>query len=62
MLADSPSPRVQVAREIELRGHIIDSGIFSRVLGFLTDHEDVDLHDRRVAIGQHTVEEQRTRA
>ena len=27
------------ARTIELRGHILDSGIFSRVLSILTDHE-----------------------
>lgn len=27
------------ARTIELRGHILDSGIFSRVLSMLTDHE-----------------------
>ncbi|HXP92272.1 MAG TPA: TIGR00300 family protein [Candidatus Binatia bacterium] len=34
------SPRTATfARVIELRGHIIDSGIFSRVLGVLTDDE-----------------------
>lgn len=34
------SPRAAAfARAIELRGHIIDSGIFSRVLGVLTDDE-----------------------
>jgi lysine-ketoglutarate reductase/saccharopine dehydrogenase-like protein (TIGR00300 family) len=34
--ASPPSGRV---RRIELRGHIIDSGIFNRVLGILTDDE-----------------------
>ncbi len=34
------SPRTATfARVIELRGHIIDSGIFSRILGVLTDDE-----------------------
>jgi lysine-ketoglutarate reductase/saccharopine dehydrogenase-like protein (TIGR00300 family) len=37
MSSASPSPTV--VRRIELRGHIIDSGIFNRVLGILTDHE-----------------------
>jgi lysine-ketoglutarate reductase/saccharopine dehydrogenase-like protein (TIGR00300 family) len=35
----TPSPSPTVVRRIELRGHIIDSGIFSRVLGVLTDAE-----------------------
>lgn len=35
----SPSPSPTVVRRIELRGHIIDSGIFNRVLGILTDDE-----------------------
>jgi lysine-ketoglutarate reductase/saccharopine dehydrogenase-like protein (TIGR00300 family) len=37
MSSASPSPTV--VRRIELRGHILDSGIFNRVLGVLTDHE-----------------------
>jgi lysine-ketoglutarate reductase/saccharopine dehydrogenase-like protein (TIGR00300 family) len=37
---DSTSPSPTVIRRIELRGHILDSGIFNRVLGVLTDHED----------------------
>ncbi|HYZ15102.1 MAG TPA: TIGR00300 family protein [Candidatus Acidoferrum sp.] len=37
MSTASPSPTV--VRRIELRGHIIDSGIFNRVLGILTDDE-----------------------
>jgi lysine-ketoglutarate reductase/saccharopine dehydrogenase-like protein (TIGR00300 family) len=39
MPPDSSPPTI--ARLIELRGHIIDSGIFSRVLGTLTDDERV---------------------
>ena len=35
----SASPPPAVVRRIELRGHIIDSGIFNRVLGILTDDE-----------------------
>ncbi|MDB5026520.1 MAG: bifunctional protein conserved domain protein, partial [Candidatus Eremiobacteraeota bacterium] len=35
----SASPSSGVVRRIELRGHILDSGIFNRVLGILTDHE-----------------------
>jgi len=35
----SASPSGTVVRRIELRGHILDSGIFNRVLGVLTDHE-----------------------
>ena len=37
MASASPSP--PGVRRIELRGHIIDSGIFNRVLGILTDDE-----------------------
>jgi lysine-ketoglutarate reductase/saccharopine dehydrogenase-like protein (TIGR00300 family) len=37
MASASPSPAG--VRRIELRGHIIDSGIFNRVLGILTDDE-----------------------
>jgi lysine-ketoglutarate reductase/saccharopine dehydrogenase-like protein (TIGR00300 family) len=37
MASASPSPAS--VRRIELRGHIIDSGIFNRVLGILTDDE-----------------------
>jgi lysine-ketoglutarate reductase/saccharopine dehydrogenase-like protein (TIGR00300 family) len=37
MASASPSPAA--VRRIELRGHILDSGIFNRVLGVLTDHE-----------------------
>ncbi|HEY4439875.1 MAG TPA: TIGR00300 family protein [Candidatus Elarobacter sp.] len=35
----SPSSSATFVRRIELRGHILDSGIFNRVLGVLTDHE-----------------------
>ncbi|HZO94063.1 MAG TPA: TIGR00300 family protein [Candidatus Baltobacteraceae bacterium] len=35
----SASPSSGRVRRIELRGHIIDSGIFNRVLGILTDDE-----------------------
>jgi len=35
----SASPNPAVVRRIELRGHIIDSGIFNRVLGILTDDD-----------------------
>ncbi|MEO7039962.1 MAG: TIGR00300 family protein [Candidatus Elarobacter sp.] len=35
----SASPSSSAVRRIELRGHILDSGIFNRVLGILTDHE-----------------------
>jgi len=35
----SASPPPAFVRRIELRGHIIDSGIFNRVLGILTDDE-----------------------
>ncbi|HEY0394723.1 MAG TPA: TIGR00300 family protein [Candidatus Elarobacter sp.] len=35
----SASPSPTVVRRIELRGHILDSGIFNRVLGVLTDHD-----------------------
>jgi lysine-ketoglutarate reductase/saccharopine dehydrogenase-like protein (TIGR00300 family) len=35
----SASPSSGRVRRIELRGHILDSGIFNRVLGILTDHE-----------------------
>ncbi len=48
---------MKVAREVELRGHIIDSGIFSRVLGFLTDHEESTYTIDEVTIGQHKDEE-----
>jgi lysine-ketoglutarate reductase/saccharopine dehydrogenase-like protein (TIGR00300 family) len=37
MASASPSPAA--VRRIELRGHILDSGIFNRVLGVLTDHD-----------------------
>ncbi|MBV9408227.1 MAG: TIGR00300 family protein [Candidatus Eremiobacteraeota bacterium] len=35
----SASPSSGASRRIELRGHILDSGIFNRILGILTDHE-----------------------
>jgi lysine-ketoglutarate reductase/saccharopine dehydrogenase-like protein (TIGR00300 family) len=38
-MASSASPSSGLVRRIELRGHILDSGIFNRVLGILTDHE-----------------------
>lgn len=43
-------------RRIELRGHIIDSGIFSRVLGMLTDDEAVAYVIEEFESG-HTVDE-----
>jgi lysine-ketoglutarate reductase/saccharopine dehydrogenase-like protein (TIGR00300 family) len=39
MSGDSSRVLQTNARTIELRGHILDSGIFSRVLSILTDHE-----------------------
>jgi lysine-ketoglutarate reductase/saccharopine dehydrogenase-like protein (TIGR00300 family) len=38
-MSTSASPSPGLVRRIELRGHILDSGIFNRVLGILTDHE-----------------------
>ena len=38
---------------MELRGHIIDSGMFSRVLGFLNDHEESAYSIDEVTIGTH---------
>ncbi len=38
-MSSSASPSSGLVRRIELRGHILDSGIFNRVLGILTDHE-----------------------
>src|SRR5438270_6875142 len=38
-MSSSASPSPGLVRRIELRGHILDSGIFNRVLGSLTDHE-----------------------
>ncbi|GAC1404317.1 MAG: TIGR00300 family protein [Candidatus Velthaea sp.] len=39
MSTDSAREPQIIVRQIELRGHILDSGIFSRVLGILTDYE-----------------------
>lgn len=39
MAIDSAHAAQTIVRLIELRGHILDSGIFSRVLGILTDYE-----------------------
>ncbi len=39
MVSDSARGAQTIVRLIELRGHILDSGIFSRVLGILTDYE-----------------------
>jgi lysine-ketoglutarate reductase/saccharopine dehydrogenase-like protein (TIGR00300 family) len=39
MVSDSARAAQTIVRLIELRGHILDSGIFSRVLGILTDYE-----------------------
>ncbi|MFN2459967.1 MAG: TIGR00300 family protein [Candidatus Velthaea sp.] len=39
MASDSAHAPQTIVRLIELRGHILDSGIFSRVLGILTDDE-----------------------
>jgi lysine-ketoglutarate reductase/saccharopine dehydrogenase-like protein (TIGR00300 family) len=38
-MSSSASPSPGLVRRIVLRGHILDSGIFNRVLGILTDHE-----------------------
>jgi len=40
MSTDSARDPQTIVRLIELRGHILDSGIFSRVLGILTDDDD----------------------
>lgn len=45
------------ARRIELRGHIIDSGIFSRVLGMLTDADNVTYVIEDFDTGQNVNEE-----
>ena len=39
MVSGSAHAAQTIVRLIELRGHILDSGIFSRVLGILTDYE-----------------------
>ncbi len=39
MASDSARAAQTIVRLVELRGHILDSGIFSRVLGILTDYE-----------------------
>jgi lysine-ketoglutarate reductase/saccharopine dehydrogenase-like protein (TIGR00300 family) len=58
MSTDSSSPSDLHVRRIELRGHIIDSGTFSHVLGLLTDaREDVAYVIEEIDPGA-TVEEQ----
>jgi hypothetical protein len=58
MSSDSSSPADLHVRRIELRGHIIDSGTFSHVLGLLTDaREDVTYVIEEMDSGA-TIEEQ----
>jgi lysine-ketoglutarate reductase/saccharopine dehydrogenase-like protein (TIGR00300 family) len=52
MLTDSAHTAQTIVRLIEMRGHIIDSGIFSRVLGILTDHEDTSYYIEEFNVGQ----------
>jgi lysine-ketoglutarate reductase/saccharopine dehydrogenase-like protein (TIGR00300 family) len=57
MSADSSSTPELHVRRIELRGHIIDSGIFSRVLGLLTDDDAVSYVIEEIENGR-TVDEE----
>ena len=52
MLTDSARAPQTIVRLIELRGHILDSGIFSRVLGILTDYEQTSYVIEEFDIGQ----------
>jgi lysine-ketoglutarate reductase/saccharopine dehydrogenase-like protein (TIGR00300 family) len=52
MVTDSAQAPQTIVRLIELRGHIIDSGIFSRVLGILTDHEETAYFIEEFDVGQ----------
>jgi len=52
MAIDSARAAQTIARVIELRGHILDSGIFSRVLGILTDYEQTSYVIEEFDIGQ----------
>jgi lysine-ketoglutarate reductase/saccharopine dehydrogenase-like protein (TIGR00300 family) len=52
MAIDSARVAQTIARVIELRGHILDSGIFSRVLGILTDYEQTSYIIEEFDIGQ----------
>jgi lysine-ketoglutarate reductase/saccharopine dehydrogenase-like protein (TIGR00300 family) len=52
MLSNSAHAAQTIVRSIELRGHIIDSGIFSRVLGILTDYEETTYVIEEVDTGQ----------
>jgi lysine-ketoglutarate reductase/saccharopine dehydrogenase-like protein (TIGR00300 family) len=52
MVTDSAQAPQTIVRLIELRGHIIDSGIFSRVLGILTDHEETSYFIEEFDVGQ----------
>jgi lysine-ketoglutarate reductase/saccharopine dehydrogenase-like protein (TIGR00300 family) len=52
MVTDSPLAAQTIVRLIELRGHILDSGIFSRVLGILTDYEQTSYRIEEFDTGQ----------
>lgn len=52
MVTDSARAPQTIVRLIELHGHIIDSGIFSRVLGILTDHEETSYYIEEFDVGQ----------
>jgi lysine-ketoglutarate reductase/saccharopine dehydrogenase-like protein (TIGR00300 family) len=52
MLTDTAQAAQTNVRVIELRGHIIDSGIFSRVLSMLTDYEQTSYYIEEFIVGQ----------
>jgi lysine-ketoglutarate reductase/saccharopine dehydrogenase-like protein (TIGR00300 family) len=52
MLTDSAQTAQTNVQVIELRGHIIDSGIFSRVLSMLTDYEQTSYYIEEFTVGQ----------
>jgi len=52
MSTDSARAPQTIVRLIELRGHILDSGIFSRVLGILTDYEQTSYVIEEFETGQ----------
>jgi lysine-ketoglutarate reductase/saccharopine dehydrogenase-like protein (TIGR00300 family) len=52
MLTDPAQTAQTNVQVIELRGHIIDSGIFSRVLSRLTDYEQTSYYIEEFIVGQ----------
>jgi lysine-ketoglutarate reductase/saccharopine dehydrogenase-like protein (TIGR00300 family) len=52
MPSDSAHEAQTIVRLIELRGHILDSGIFARVLSLLTDYEQTWYHIEEFETGQ----------